>query len=174
MELARRAGQPCGTCAAEMCAHELLVAVILGFRDDPCCPACLARLQGRDPEALVRDVALHARRRDCFGAAWAWASANEGACRLDAFEPSEGFEAEVIQPGAELLPDTEWDAGDMACGDLVLELRARLRALPPGSVLLVTADDPGAPEDLPAWCRMTGHRLVYARAPLFAIRAKEE
>jgi tRNA 2-thiouridine synthesizing protein A len=55
--------------------------------------------------------------------------------------------------------DAEWDAGDLGCGDLVLRLRQRLRAMP-GRVLKVIALDPGAPEDLPAWCRVTGNELV--------------
>jgi NifU-like protein involved in Fe-S cluster formation/TusA-related sulfurtransferase len=52
-----------------------------------------------------------------------------------------------------------WDAGDLGCGELVLELRGRLAAMP-GLVLRVIALDPGAPEDIPAWCRLTGHALV--------------
>jgi tRNA 2-thiouridine synthesizing protein A len=73
---------------------------------------------------------------------------------------------------ASLVPDAEWDAGDMACGDLVLELRRRLTAVAPGRVLMVTALDPGAPEDLPAWCTLTGHALVYACHPLYLIRRR--
>ena len=57
------------------------------------------------------------------------------------------------------LTDTEWDAGDLGCGELVLELRTRLSAMRPGQVLRLIARDPGAPQDLPAWCRMTGHTL---------------
>jgi NifU-like protein involved in Fe-S cluster formation/TusA-related sulfurtransferase len=52
-----------------------------------------------------------------------------------------------------------WDAGDLGCGELVLELRGRLAAVP-GRVLRVIALDPGAPEDIPAWCRLTGHALI--------------
>lgn len=55
--------------------------------------------------------------------------------------------------------DDFWDAGDMGCGDLVLRLRLKLRAMP-GKTLKVIARDPGAPADLPAFCRMTGDRLV--------------
>jgi tRNA 2-thiouridine synthesizing protein A len=55
--------------------------------------------------------------------------------------------------------DDLWDAGDMGCGDLVLALRGRLRAMPT-RVLKVVATDPGAPEDIPAFCRMTGDLLV--------------
>ncbi|MBI3098170.1 MAG: sulfurtransferase TusA family protein [Planctomycetes bacterium] len=68
----------------------------------------------------------------------------------------------------------DWDAGDMGCGDLVLELRLRLRAMKPGEVLRVTARDPGAPEDLPAWCGLTGHALVSANHPVYLIRRKED
>ncbi len=66
-----------------------------------------------------------------------------------------------------------WDAGEMGCGDLVLELRTRLSALPPGTVLEVIARDPGAPEDLPAWCRLTGHRLLRAKPPRYLIRRRD-
>jgi tRNA 2-thiouridine synthesizing protein A len=71
------------------------------------------------------------------------------------------------------VSDAEWDAGDMGCGDLVLELRARVEALVPGRVLRLTARDPGAPADIPAWCRMTGHVLVSAQHPIYLIRRKE-
>ena len=64
----------------------------------------------------------------------------------------------------------EWDAGDTGCGELVLELRARLARLAPRQVLALTARDPGAREDIPAWCRMTGHTLVSERHPLYLIR----
>jgi tRNA 2-thiouridine synthesizing protein A len=69
--------------------------------------------------------------------------------------------------------DDAWDAGAMGCGELVLELRFRLQALPPGAVLELTATDPGAPEDLPAWCRMTGHALLRERHPHYWIRRKD-
>jgi tRNA 2-thiouridine synthesizing protein A len=70
--------------------------------------------------------------------------------------------------------DLDWDAGDLACGDLVLELRRRVRAAP-GKVFRVTALDPGAPEDIPAWCAMTGHALLAhdRAAHAFFIRAKD-
>src|ERR671923_2360229 len=70
-------------------------------------------------------------------------------------------------------PDSEWDAGDMGCGELVLELRMRLKPMRPGQLLKLTARDPGAPEDLPAWCRLTGHHLVYVDHPIYLIRRKE-
>jgi len=56
--------------------------------------------------------------------------------------------------------DEEWDAGDLGCGDLVIRLRFLLKAMQPGQILRVHATDPGAGEDLPAWCRMTGESLL--------------
>jgi tRNA 2-thiouridine synthesizing protein A len=61
-------------------------------------------------------------------------------------------------PSSEFADET-WDAGDLGCGPLVLELRKRLRQMP-GRVLRVRALDPAAPIDLPAWCRLTANELV--------------
>lgn len=63
-----------------------------------------------------------------------------------------------------LSPETEqaaatFDAGHMGCGELVMLLRLKLKDMP-GKVVRVIALDSGAPEDLPAWCRMTRNELV--------------
>jgi tRNA 2-thiouridine synthesizing protein A len=69
--------------------------------------------------------------------------------------------------------DAVWDAGELACGELVLELRMRLDRMRPGRVLKLIALDRGAPADLPAWCRLTGHTLVSQAHPVYYIRRKE-
>ncbi len=69
--------------------------------------------------------------------------------------------------------DAEWDAGDLGCGDLVLQLMTRMTAMAPGQVLRLVAHDAGAPADIPAWCRMTGHTLVNHQPPVYLIRRKE-
>jgi tRNA 2-thiouridine synthesizing protein A len=71
------------------------------------------------------------------------------------------------------VSDVEWDAGDLGCGELVLQLRFRMESLEPGQVLRLVALDPGAPADLPAWCRMTGHSMLTADPPVYLIRRKE-
>ena len=83
---------------------------------------------------------------------------------IDATPPADGHN---------LSPADAWDAGDIGCGELVLALRGRMNALPAGAVLKVTATDPAAPEDLPAWCRLTGHRLVHMSHPDYFIRRRE-
>jgi tRNA 2-thiouridine synthesizing protein A len=70
--------------------------------------------------------------------------------------------------------DATWDAGDMACGELLMELRTRLRALSPGRVLHLVARDPASVIDIPAWCGLTGHALVTDRHPEYRIRRKED
>jgi tRNA 2-thiouridine synthesizing protein A len=70
----------------------------------------------------------------------------------------------------DIASDEVWDAGDRGCGELVLELRRRLTAMPAGGVLQLVARDPGAPADIPAWCRMTGNTLLGADHPVYYIR----
>ncbi|MBS0260331.1 MAG: sulfurtransferase TusA family protein [Planctomycetes bacterium] len=73
---------------------------------------------------------------------------------------------------AENATPLRWDAGQMGCGELILELRQRLKPLPGGTQFVLIAHDPGVPEDLPAWCRMTGHRLLSAPPPEFVLERK--
>lgn len=71
-------------------------------------------------------------------------------------------------------PDIAWHAGDMGCGELVVKLKLKLRdELSPGAVLKLTATDAGAPEDIPAWCRLTNNPLLYQDHPEYFIQAKE-
>jgi tRNA 2-thiouridine synthesizing protein A len=67
----------------------------------------------------------------------------------------------------------EWDAGEMGCGELLMLLNPRVKALQPGEILRLVARDPGAIEDMPAWCRLTGHQLISANHPEYLIRRRE-
>jgi len=57
-------------------------------------------------------------------------------------------------------PDLVLDVGQEGCGTLLVALRRHLGTLPLGGVLEVVGYDPGAREDLPAWCRMTRNSLL--------------
>ena len=70
-------------------------------------------------------------------------------------------------------PDAHLDVGDTLCGELALLLRAELAKLEPGQVIQVVARDPAAPEDLPAWCELTGHTMLRAEHPNYWIRRKD-
>jgi tRNA 2-thiouridine synthesizing protein A len=69
--------------------------------------------------------------------------------------------------------DTTWDAGALGCGELVVELRRRIKLLLPKQSIHLIACDPGAIEDIPAWCRLTGHILKAANPPAYLIERKE-
>lgn len=70
-------------------------------------------------------------------------------------------------------PDVAWDAGDIGCGELVVKLKLKLRdELQPGSIIQLTATDAGAPEDIPAWCRLTNNTLLFHEHPEYYIQAK--
>jgi len=53
-----------------------------------------------------------------------------------------------------------FDAGTLSCADgLAQEFRRRILAIAQGDVLVVTARDPAAKEDLPPLARMMGHEV---------------
>lgn len=62
-----------------------------------------------------------------------------------------------------------FDGGETGCGELLLDLRLRFQKLPAGSQIAVRALDEGAPNEIPAWCRLMKHHLVEARHPFYLI-----
>lgn len=62
----------------------------------------------------------------------------------------------------------------MGCGELILQLKIRFKQLRGDDVLHLRAEDNGAPEDIPAWCRMTGHGLLHQQHPDYWIQKKGE
>ncbi len=183
----RSTGRPCPQCGHGVCGHEALMSLVMGLQNAPRCLACLASGLAREPDELRDGLLAYVQRHDCLQAGW------QEATRLEGF--ADGASPRCLWPLGEdavvgpMTADTglntaqpqggqpavaaEWDAGDAGCGDLVLDLRLRLASLPPGGILKVTARDPGAPEDLPAWCRLTGHTLEYSAHPLYWIKRKE-
>lgn len=168
-DLLALAGRACTSCAGRCSAFDLVRSIALGFRNAPRCLPCLADGLGREPSDLQAQLGEYIRRRECYRRAWDEAARLEAGTRpLPPVDPVPGTANEPEPPAS----STEWDAGDVACGELVLALRARLAALPPGAELRLRATDPAAPEDIPAWCRMTGHRLLSADHPTYLIRRK--
>ncbi len=177
-ELKQLHAPACFRCARSICFHEYVLSVVTGFKTTPHCTACLASGLGRSPADFLRDAYNYIRRQTCYRRGWQWASQQEN-------QPIE--QPPCIWPVAPALPQTPlsvpgadtpaapgdiWDAGDMACGELVLKLRLRLTSMRPGQALLLIAQDPGAPADIPAWCRLTGHRLLSAEHPQYWIQRK--
>jgi TusA-related sulfurtransferase len=52
------------------------------------------------------------------------------------------------------------DARRMLCPMPVIRAQNRIKTLEKGDILEVTCTDPGAKNDVPAWCRINGHEVV--------------
>lgn len=70
--------------------------------------------------------------------------------------------------------DDEFDGGDETCGRVIVNLHLYIRDQDPGRKILVISRDPGAPVELPAWCRMTRNQLLEQQHPYYLIVLKPE
>ena len=52
------------------------------------------------------------------------------------------------------------DLAELGCGDLAIALMKAMGTIASGETIEITARDRGAVNDIPAWCRMTGHQLI--------------
>jgi len=55
------------------------------------------------------------------------------------------------------------DARNLLCPLPVIRTQDRVATLASGDVLEVFCTDPGALNDIPAWCRLNGHRVLETR-----------
>lgn len=69
-------------------------------------------------------------------------------------------EANGRMPESSPTSDAILDVGHEGCGTLLVAIRQQMKELATGAVLEVIGYDPGAREDLPAWCRMTRNELI--------------
>lgn len=200
LEMKRLEAQPCSACAVLLCAHQVLMNIALGFKHRPRCLSCLANALDSNALSFRDSLIEYLQQRKCHQKAWAWANEHEGVASIEnaACLQLPNIQAvmshrqsqlpgnpDMSAPGAKEngnahLRDisheaiaAEWDAGEMSCGDFVLELRHRLQALRPGEIIKIYAHDPGARQDLPAWSRLTGNFLVRAEHPTYWIKRKE-
>ncbi len=54
----------------------------------------------------------------------------------------------------------ELDARRMFCPMPVIRAQDKIKELKTGDILEVVSTDPGALNDIPAWCRINGHRVL--------------
>ena len=52
------------------------------------------------------------------------------------------------------------DARRLLCPMPVIRVQTKVDELAPGDVLEVWCTDPGTRNDIPAWCRINGHRVI--------------
>lgn len=181
----RLRGTPCRVCSRPICGHEAVVGIAMGYGSTPHCLGCMAEAVNGNREEFRDRLLEYILERECYRNGWLSASEREGsrhALTPGCLWPTGDDRLSDSTPGRETALKkrahdrlaVEWDAGDSGCGDLVMELRLRLNAMKAGELLKVTARDPGAREDLPAWCRLTGHELVDSLHPTYLIRRRED
>lgn len=61
------------------------------------------------------------------------------------------------------MAEYKLDARRLMCPMPVIRTQDRIAELMPGDILEVTCTDPGALNDIPAWCRINGHIVMETR-----------
>ena len=154
----------CVDCQRVLCGHESLFNVAMGLTTKPRCVSCLAAGLAMSAEGLRDHLWAHFQRRDCYGEVWRRVNEREGfprqglpACLwpdsggkcADASVAQEPSSAPASPPQDGIAVAEDWDAGEMACGDLVLALRGRMDKLASRATLKLVARDPGAKKTSP-------------------------
>jgi len=63
--------------------------------------------------------------------------------------------------GQQYIPVMTYDAGPTGCGELIMNLFLTMKKkMNSGEIIEVISYDPGAREDIPAWCRLQKHHLL--------------
>ena len=183
-ELENNEGSCCRACASPLCGHDIVLSLVCGYKAAPHCLCCAAGDMNLPAADLARRAWLYVRGRECFLAGWRAASLREEVATegIPACFEARSRETSANPPHSSRNPDNvagdndfvdeSWDAGDLSCGDLLLELRHRLRRGGPGRIFALRALDSSAPEDIPAWCQLTGNTLLRAKHPFYWIRAR--
>lgn len=61
----------------------------------------------------------------------------------------------------EITPDHMFDGGDLDCGSgLILLIRENMLKVPTRGILEMRSREPSVSDDLPPWCRMSGHEYL--------------
>jgi len=55
------------------------------------------------------------------------------------------------------------DARRLLCPMPVIRVQDKVNELPPGTLVEAICTDPGALNDIPAWCRINGHKVIETR-----------
>ena len=58
------------------------------------------------------------------------------------------------------MSDYQLDARNSLCPMPVIKTQNKVNELKAGDTLEVTCTDPGALNDIPAWCRINGHEII--------------
>lgn len=58
----------------------------------------------------------------------------------------------------------ELDARRLLCPMPVIRTQDKVKKLKPGDILTVFCTDPGVLQDVPAWCRINGHKVLQTQS----------
>jgi tRNA 2-thiouridine synthesizing protein A len=58
------------------------------------------------------------------------------------------------------MADDTLDCRGMMCPMPIVKLAKKIKDVASGQIIEMIADDVGSKEDVPAWCKRTGHELV--------------
>lgn len=59
-----------------------------------------------------------------------------------------------------MMAEYELDVKRLLCPMPVIKTQKMVKTLYPGDTLKVIATDPGALNDIPSWCRISGHSVI--------------
>ena len=62
------------------------------------------------------------------------------------------------------MSEYELDARRLLCPLPVIRTQDKVKQLQQGDVLSVTCTDPGVLQDIPAWCRINGHKVLQTQS----------
>jgi len=82
-----------------------------------------------------------------------------------------GRQSQGSRPG--IQADEYYDAGTKGCAEGPIDdIAVKLRKMNPGQVLDIQAGDPSVAEDIPAFCRLSGHEFVKQEGDHYLVRRK--
>ena len=61
------------------------------------------------------------------------------------------------------------DARNLLCPMPVIRTQDRVKVLDDGDILEVRCTDPGALNDIPAWCRVHGHQVIETKEEAYEV-----
>jgi len=67
---------------------------------------------------------------------------------------------EQEQAGLNLKPDVTIDCVGLYCPMPIVHTTKQFKAMQPGQILEVVADDEGVKQDMPSWAKMTGYEFL--------------
>jgi hypothetical protein len=145
-DLRRMRGSFCKECGASICGHETLMSLAAGCKDSPRCMTCLSQMMGRSREEVRDHLLAYIKNRTCRNAGWIWANHEEGAepgalpaclwpssvsAYTKEYKKVDNVNDTAQSPSPNPTPDAEWDAGDLGCGEFVMDLRVKLLQMGP-------------------------------------------